>query len=355
MSPDDLGKRVQELAGSGIGSADLVDDQRYRQAVESAFVSLPEDDPDAADAFFDALILPQGFVMTGNPYRSLKAWIGLLDLLREIDEAKYSRIHKGTPFYFMAVAAYIAENFASALFYLDAAVSEDASLAPDEWQHRPAGLFLRLDPEPQKQFARPIVADARHQLEIDSGFVSGEGGPRLTPEILDERIIYQAVERDPNLRSVATALLTFLLEHRTRVTEFELSPRRGPGSGAACFLHLFLGALIFESLLRHSAVGAASGQTTLGGLVGDEDVASALGLSQEFRGFRSAGLHDVISWANGPDADSWTFPQRSMRITWGVRNTTGHALTWDEVNLSTYRNLYLWILCAISQAIDTLY
>lgn len=350
-----VGAVLERLTARGVASCDLPYHDDFRDAVLAEFSALDPSDAEAIERFFTGLKLPQAFLVSGNPYRSSAAWIHVLDLLRAADAEKYALVHKGTPYYFLAIANYLMENFDRAVFFLDAAVAEDAVGNPTSWPSMPAGLFLGLDETSSAQFARPVVSNAVTELDLDAGCVSSEGGHLLTADVLRGRLVRVAINQDPSLRSVVTALITFLMEHRSRVAELELAPRRGPGSGEACFLHLFKGALVFESLLRHSGPGRASGARTLGQLLGHASIAGPLGLPSSLQSFGRGDLAEVAAWGISPEALKLDFGPRAIRVTWGVRNTTGHALTWSELDIATYRNLYLYVLGAVVEGIFALY
>src|SRR4051812_12733046 len=73
---------------------------------------------------------------------------------------EYRRAHKGTPFYMMAFAAFASNDFGTATFLFDAAVSEDLKNHPTQVD-TPALLFMQLNDKNQRQLAKDLVAYVR--------------------------------------------------------------------------------------------------------------------------------------------------------------------------------------------------
>jgi hypothetical protein len=62
---------------------------------------------------------------TDRPHERFNDYESLLRLLQERNQLKYNQIHKGTPFFFLSWLAFDLRNYEKALYYLDAAISED--------------------------------------------------------------------------------------------------------------------------------------------------------------------------------------------------------------------------------------
>jgi hypothetical protein len=73
--------------------------------------------------------------------------IPLLQKLKRLDLDAYTRIHKGVPFYFTAISSFYLHNYAEAVYFFDAAVSED--LQNDPGSRTPAIMFLEMDGDPK--------------------------------------------------------------------------------------------------------------------------------------------------------------------------------------------------------------
>ena len=73
----------------------------------------------------------------------------MLNLLRQADQTKYERMHKGTPFYLMSWLAFDLRNYEKGLFYMDSAIAEDIrktelTADPESWKNQPGTKFLLL-------------------------------------------------------------------------------------------------------------------------------------------------------------------------------------------------------------------
>ncbi|HRJ98558.1 MAG TPA: hypothetical protein PL089_02935 [Ignavibacteria bacterium] len=75
----------------------------------------------------------------------------ILELFEKEDSEKYKIIHKGTPFYFIAMGAIMVGDFEKGVFYMDAAKSEDEKNGFG--MEQPAGLFFNFEANNENQAA----------------------------------------------------------------------------------------------------------------------------------------------------------------------------------------------------------
>ena len=144
-----------------------------RDYIESLFVNeqelsemlsaLPSDDPNAASDFFVRFGLAQLY-NEGAFFQALERGHKILHLLNQLNTEKYSEIHKGYIFYFMGMAAYRLHDFQSAVYYIDAPLSEDRKNFPED-HHTPPHLFLRLEGEDERQAAQSLTRGAQATVE----------------------------------------------------------------------------------------------------------------------------------------------------------------------------------------------
>jgi hypothetical protein len=309
-----------------------------------------------ADAFFNSLRIPGFF--GDSPSIQIRLWERTLALLREADERRYALLHKGTPFYFLGVASYIAEDFERALYYLDCALTEDSRLHADRWHLVPSGMFVRLDSLPENQFGRQLVSDALTRLTELNQRLAAIGGIPLTLELFRTRLVNRAMQSVPELRSVVTAFLSFVLELRPRQTQLNLAP--GGGSGEPFFLHLFKGGLLLETLLKTSDRGkvlcAANPKATLNTLLTDPTVTSLLGLSSVLQGLNTPTFDDLLSRIADDEKAGQGFLTRALQAAWGVRNSTGHNVAWPRrPTVDEYERLFVLLYGSLSVVLDRLY
>ncbi len=302
---------LQRFAAAGLIPAIMSSDE-YREAIRADFAQLAET-PEAADRFFaQSQIVSQ---LGHAPTTQVWAWQKLLTLLHDADHEKYLRIHKGTPFYFLATAAYVAGDFERALAFMDAAVEEDRRIRGASWRNVPSGLFFRLQPEEKNQFARQVVKQVTEVLHTHFTQVAAAGGPTLTVNDLTAKLIEPALDAAAELRSVVTALFTFLLEYSSRLTDLQL-------------------------------VAQAAGTA----------VYQPLGFAAKPQGPGGDTFDDVLRLIEDERAAGHPFHERVIHATWGIRNKTGHSLAWPlKPQPLAYSEAFLLILGASALALAHLY
>jgi hypothetical protein len=195
---------------------------------------------------------------------------GGLEFLREFKRSypkQYDDSPKGTPLYFMAIAAFLSRDYQTATFLFDAAVSEDLKHhqgKPDQ----PALLFMQLDNRKQAQAAIGIVNIAVRKLEeMIHDYNEREGSKYLTLPNVRDNFLKHCIEcQEKYLRTVATTFVSFLLEWDYRLQMIDLSTA---ASHEPFFMHLFKGCLLFESLLKMNPKQTVHKRDTLGELLGD--------------------------------------------------------------------------------------
>ena len=328
---------------------------QYAQALHADFKALKES-PEAADSFFG---LSQIHKLSSNPVSEIGCWMKMLEVLLGCDAEKYEKIHKGTPYYFISIASYVSGDFERALFFMDAAVDEDRRIHGDLWRQAPSGLFFTLETEHEDQAGIDIVRQIRDILETEAAEIFADGCPYLSHEQLLQRLVFPAVEGQGEVRSAVTALFTFILELSSRLQDLELTPSH-VGSREPLFLHLFKGALVFETLLRVSGPGLEITReragATLGQLLKDERIFSQIGYEKPPIGPGGDTLEDAIRTYRADCEAALPYQERAIRTTWAFRNRMGHSLVWmDPLDRNEYVGIYRLILGAIFTAIEGLF
>jgi len=90
--------------------------------------------PSQADIFFERYGVGNLEKGIHNPFERQYAYELLLHILLLLNKTQFEKIHKGTPYYFIAWTTYQYRDFAKAIYYMDAAVSEDLKF--DDVQNR---------------------------------------------------------------------------------------------------------------------------------------------------------------------------------------------------------------------------
>ena len=133
-----------------------------REEISNLLSLVDPSDTKVSSEFFDRF----GFshlVISGNYAQALHLGRSVLELVQLLDEAKFVTMHKGTPYYWMGMAAYLLANFETAVYLMDASVAEDVKNDPGSTD-TPSRLFFRLESENPNQAAQKLTEDAERQL-----------------------------------------------------------------------------------------------------------------------------------------------------------------------------------------------
>jgi len=264
-------------------------------------------------------------------------------------------MHKGTPYYFIGAASYLVDDFEKAFFYMDCAVAEDHHIHGANWRNTPAGYFIRLDDSSPNQFARELTSRTKEAVASALGAVASLGGTALSLQQLHDKLLTPAIDGIDELRSAVTALFTFILEYEPRSRQLVFASSHG-GSGEPFYLHLFKGSLIFETLLKVSALGQRLVQGTIGTYLGDACIRMKLGLPNRFEGMGNISFDQVIVSVHDAVTHGNPLNERAVRAAWGVRNTTGHSLAWEtRPKPDEYKMLFNHLLGALFHTVDCLF
>ncbi|MBI5641127.1 MAG: hypothetical protein HZA17_11940 [Nitrospirae bacterium] len=285
-----------------------------------------------------------------QPQESMRLYEQTLLQISRIDPLRYARIHKGTPFYLMGWLAYEMKDYEKGVFYMDAALSEDASNFPSKWMSLPAAAFVFLDDSNLDMAAREITIEIKHEVGFQLDRFSKQAGVSLDSEALTNKFLKPNAS-DASYRSIMTSLLTFLLEGKDRIAQLQLRSSHG-GTLEPFITHLFKGGLIFESLLKKKY--HASGITLEKYIPAAKDeleLKKALLYKKKGCPYKFDDLPQHIqNWA------SEEFQDKAVAIVYAVRNTSGHDLGWQDVFTNElYSALYEGIVNAIFWTIKKVY
>jgi hypothetical protein len=244
--------------------------------------------------------------------------IGLDQLNRTRTTATYAA-PKGTPFYFMGIAAFASHDYQTATFFFDAAVAEDVRHYPGD-NDKPALMFMRLD-KTREAAAQQIVDIVGVKLDAAlKGYAARQGSKSLTLNDVRDHFLNH-LER-LHLRTLTTAFISFLAEWDYRLQMIDLAP---DVSREPFFTHLFRGCLLFESLLKEKASKSFK-RKTLAPLI-DDHLRTLLTIGKQIK-TKSPGLEAILRQLK---------PKQKMRTavqcTAQTRNTLGHNLVWAATSL----------------------
>lgn len=335
------------------------------EELKKVYSELNSDNPGYANVFFSKYCPGNFKDIVLQPYERLSIYEFILNALNQEDENKYKKIHKGTPFYFMGWLAYIIEDFEKALFYMDAAVSEDMRVCrkyspkePNNWQETPAGAFLllddgRVDANGKEPTAKRTTISLKKQIKNEIDKFNSRSKSSLTITYLTQSFIKTAIdfslhseEEINGFRSIVSCLYIFILEHFTRKRELVLRSVDG-GSIEPLIIHLFKGCLVFESLLKMEY--GTKGCNTLGGYLNKARKEFKIEPTPIYLRDKPEGgytLPHIIKLL--PDWKKEDYQQKIIAVAYALRNTTGHDLSWiDNFTTKIYKELFESILHAI--------
>jgi hypothetical protein len=269
----------------------------------------------------------------------------LLSEIKRLAPNEYEQMPKGTPFYWLGIAAFLSHDFQTATFLFDAAVSEDLKHNPNK-KDTPALLTMQLNAENPNQAALQIVEVVVSKIKAAVSSYNGRGGSQsLTLTDVRRNFLSRATVL-PRLRTLTTTFISFFFEWDYRAGLIELSEA---GSREPFFTHLFRGCLLFESLLKENPrKQLAHGRNTLGQVL--NDLLSELGITA-----LSISESDFDAMVQ-----SLTLSQpidQAIQCTGKTRNTLGHNLAWMAASLDAAKYNLLAENIAVSclHAISCLY
>ncbi len=304
--------------------------------------------PTEADTFFAIYGVGNATFGVHIPFERQIAYELLLEILKSLDPVQYHRIHKGTPYYFIGWTAYQYRDFAKAIFYMDAAVSEDLKF-PDvknKSSTRPSLEFflLKSDPGPSGLATHLALRDVvKKTLQKYNSY----GGGVITIDGFRNKFIDDLLYAGPKDRSLLTALYTFLLEYQEKEKQIKL--RSDTGGTIQPFLdHLFDGARLLESLLEKKG-----GTGTLHPKIVNT---SAIAVTRSVLKGNST-LSDAEQEFNNQVAAGSSFQDCNFASAYIIRNTTGHSLLWPDKFTSgnSYATLYNNLINSIFWTIEKLW
>jgi hypothetical protein len=321
-----------------------VDDGELRQMIHAAVSGR-----NTGDVFFDQF----EYHFDENPFLTLTRGETLLEKCKEVAPNEYAKLHKGTPFYWLARAAFQVHDYETAAFYIDAAVSDDLRAADERGDDRstvstPAILFFLIDESVPEQASIDLVKILRSRFESTIARYNQRIGVNLRTltfsDIQNTFLRPATTKGSEHLRTLVTAFISFILEWEQRSRLLEL--RTEPGTAEPFFLHLFKGCVLFESLLR------AKDSKSRNKL---DDVLSALHSDLGFTTPPKIGPSDFQTIVNALTTDDDSIFS-AIKQTGRIRNATGHNLGWAvSLNGHQYTHLAKAVASSCLHALACLY
>ena len=299
-------------------------------------------------------VKPKDLIRDRQYLRLRDRLFGLLRACKAMDAAAFTNIPKGHPFYFVGITSYLLDDYQTAIYFFDAAVTEDLDSGAEPKKNKtPVTRFLMLDGESNEQAAKQLTLDSQTKVEriLDHYVNKISKDPSIRILTLDhiryDFIYYALTARSkPGLRTLVTAFITFCIEWDFRNAHFDYEV--GKGTSEPFFLHLYRGCVLFESLLKLNP-----SQTPVGN-----------SLIPKINSLRQNWLKiDHIQGQNFVLSDVFSETQKynnsisgAIKITAIARSTIGHDLGWDvNISQAEYRELYFIIAASCLHAIACLW
>jgi hypothetical protein len=321
--------------------------------INALLKEIPEGDASAASDFFVRF----GFGPLYHQekyYETLERGHQILHLVARLDPEKYNGMHKGYAFYWMGMAAYRIHDYQTAIYYIDATLSEDIKNFPGD-TNTPPHLFLRLEGDDPKQAAQEIVKGAQGSIEEYATLynqVLAKNELELPELKIDDIRKWflrpSTLSKEAPKRSLASTFITFFLEFKYR--DFQLSLLRGTGTNEPLFMHLLKGCLLFESLLKNNPSKQIKSHT-LGKVLGE--LTEQLHLNFPGGIEISADTLDEALQMAVTGSDEIT---SSVTATGKLRNTLSHNLGWpSQISREQYTHGFVQIAVSCLHALNSLY
>jgi len=280
---------------------------------------------------------------------------GLLRACKRIDAETFAKIHKGHPYYFIGIASYLLDDYQTAIYFFDAAVTEDINSGADPINNpTPSTHFLMLEGKADYQAAKELTQFAQTKVEraleyYQSKISKKPGTPNLTLDELRKDFIYYALTAKDQLglRTLVTSFITYCIEWDFRNEHFEYEV--GAGTSEPFFLHLFKGCILLESLLKYNR-SIIPENNMLGKILKEDKILDKLKIDAINGG--SFVLSDIFKEL--PRFDNSI--SGAIQISYMTRNTLGHSIGWDtNITQRQYQELYLIIASSCLHVIACLW
>jgi len=314
------------------------------------------DNLQASHNFFSQFEYIHNLQVEKNHEKTIKNGLNLLETCRRLDLFSYEKLHKGSPFYWIAIASFEVGDFQQATFFFDAAISEDNKNSPGS--KTPAHLFVLMDSSEAAQYGRSLTYRAEFQFGKHVDDYNEKFHPQMiSKDEIRDKFISKAINSEIEWRSLATSLVSYLLELEDR--QKILSLRLESGTYEPFYSHLFKGCVLFESLIKCSPYLNANLKS---GFIRSADLSKLLNnrIVRERLGFDyllkiSSTLSAIIKEIDdNPDLDKNII--NHLELTGKIRNSITHSWVWNiELSPKNYGSLAKIILHSCFYVINKLF
>ena len=308
---------------------------------------------DLATQFWRSLTdYPIALLREGNSSQAQTLLLHLLHKCQSLAPLDYPKIHKGSPYFWLAISAFLLHDYQTATFFFDATVAEDVNWGADaEKAPTPAMFFIMLEGSQLNPSAQKLaqIAEAKLLRCLDF-YKSLTGKPSWLPDCslprLRLRFLRPALSKNkPGWRTLAATFISFFIEWEFRNELFDLRP--AGGTFEPFYLHLIKGCVLFEGLLKENPKKKAAGGT-LEEILQELQPELGIALPSNFTGAFQEILSDL------PQAEDRI--ETAILFAGRVRHAAGHRLSWEEpLSREQYGKLFEMVAAACLYAVACLY
>lgn len=307
--------------------------------------------PRTGDLFFETYGVPNTIEISNVPYERFICYEYLLHLLSNEDKSKFSTIHKGTPYYFLAWTAFEIRNYNKAVFYMDLALGEDirkkdahGKSAEDKTREAlndPGGNLWKLIPDGP---AVRIIQQLKDSIEKTLNNFKNRTSEELLKSDFVDRFVIEITIKDEKNRSLISALYSYIVEAEDLLETLNIRSQN-ISSIEPYLMNLFKGGLIFETLLKVMATQKSWVVTQGRGINNPPFTIEGFKRCQSFLTFFGLSSNDLTT--SGTDLSSILAGaiDDSMKVSFSttaqLRNLSGHDLRRDDIfqNPDDYKKL----------------
>lgn len=300
---------------------------------------------------------PNGLIKNHQYLLLRRRLFALLRTCKRIDADAFRKIHKGNPYYYIGIASYLMDDYQTAIYFFDAAVTEDLTFGADPLDNpKPSTRFLMLEGDASGQAAKDLTKFAQTKVEricdyYRSTLPKHKSTPQLTLEFLRSNFIYYSLMKIENagLRTLVTALITYCIEWDFRNSHFEYGI--GEGTSEPFFMHLFRGCVLFESLIKENP-SIQIEENNLNSMLNNKEIRNKLQIDP----IQGKGIDFTLDDLFGELSEYDHSISDAIRIAYLTRNTLGHNLGWNpNISQSQYQDLYFIIASSCLHVIASLW
>ncbi len=289
-----------------------------------------------------------------EPSDEIEIYKELLHKIRIQNIEKYDKIHKGTPFFWIGWNSFLIKNYDQAIFYLDAALAEDRKnhtkwmINPEDrkpyptWFLSGAAMFLRLGSIGYRRFYDKGYSSAPelfNLIETELNRFNSVNTSNITISEFINSFVDELIDEDNTV--ILTTLYTFIFQKEDIIDMIRYKGKYG-GTIEPIILHLFKGALIFETLIKKQYKGNSN---TLGRILSESDTETRYNYNFRSGECSASLLEDIFDFISLNDDNT---AETAFHITCKIRNTTAHNLIWNDIfTVDKYNKLIDKVLNAI--------